>query len=138
MVWERFEGYVIKEAAETRTGESVHNTPCVPPASEFRIIVFAMSQGPLELPTLAILARPWRLWRRQKNRWVVDIFVTEKFSGPRILYLKPAGRKADCRNHKLPAVLLVSCYVLLAVDLMCGAYRLAIVYINDMVVKNTN
>lgn len=43
MVWERSESYVIKEAAEARSRESVHNTPCVPPASEFRIIEFAMS-----------------------------------------------------------------------------------------------
>lgn len=64
--------------------------------------------------------------------------MTEKFSSPRILYLKPAGRKTDCRDHKLPAVLLVSFHVILAVDLVCGAYRLAIVYINDLVVKNTN
>lgn len=62
--------------------------------------------------------------------------MAEQFTGPRILYLKPAWGKTDHRNHKFPAVLIVSWHVFLAMNRVCGSYRLAIVYIDDVVVKN--
>lgn len=59
--------------------------------------------------------------------------MTEQVSCPHILYLEPTGREADYRDHKFPAVLIVSRDVCLAVK--PGART---IYINHLAIGNTD
>lgn len=61
--------------------------------------------------------------------------MTEQISGLRIFYMKPAGWKSDYRNHKFPAMLVVSSEIYLAVDLGASTFVYSI-YINYLPIEN--
>lgn len=64
------------------------------------------------------------------------IGITEQISGPCIFYMKPTGRKSDYRNHKFPAMLVVSSEIYLAANPGARTFVLSL-YINYLPIENT-